>query len=177
MEGLKIVLITTLGSVVYGILHDLVTAHQCVQYFSEFHPDLFHTTNPVLLALGWGVVATWWAGAFIGIPLAMICTLGNEPKLRWKALLPPVGVLLLTMGVFALLAGLFGRQNPEAILRFFPNARQFTEGKTPDFISRFASDLAAHNASYLAGFVGGCGLWVYAGFARLRISADAKGSQ
>lgn len=177
MEGIKILLLALSGSIVYGVLHDLVTAHQCVQYFSEFHPDLFHTTNPIFLALGWGVVATWWAGALIGIPLAMTSTLGNEPKLGWRALLFPVGVLLLTMGLFALLAGLFGRQNPEAILDFMPKARRFTDGRTLDFTSRFASDLAAHNASYLAGLVGGCGLWVYAGIARLRLSSNPQGSK
>lgn len=57
-EGAKIVFFCVLAAVVYGLLHDQVTAHLCVEYFSVAHPPVFHTGSPFLLALGWGVIAT-----------------------------------------------------------------------------------------------------------------------
>ena len=66
MEFAKIVLLSVLAAVGYGIAHDSVTAHVCVEYFSVAHPPIFGGTHsPILLALGWGVIATWW----VGLPL------------------------------------------------------------------------------------------------------------
>lgn len=64
----------------YGVLHDLVTAHVCVEYFTVGHPQLFEfeTDSPTLLALGWGVVATWWVGAGLGVPLALVARVGSR---------------------------------------------------------------------------------------------------
>ena len=63
MESLKIILLCVLAAIVYGILHDQVTARVCVEYFTIGHPPIFHTDDPTLLAFGWGVIATWWMGA------------------------------------------------------------------------------------------------------------------
>src|SRR5580765_1184225 len=99
MEGTKIVLMCVAGAVLYGIAHDLVTASVCVEYFTEFHPDVFHTGSPVLLALGWGFIATWWAGAFIGGALAIAARVGPMPKLGWRKLRSPVVLVFLVMAV------------------------------------------------------------------------------
>jgi hypothetical protein len=58
METLKIVGFAALAAIVYGIGHDQVTAHLCVEYFTIGHPPIFPTASPFLLALGWGVIAT-----------------------------------------------------------------------------------------------------------------------
>lgn len=71
LEGGKIVAMTIGASIVYGWAHDLVTANLCVEYFTIGHPDIFGTKNPWLLALGWGVVATWWVGLGLGCLLAL----------------------------------------------------------------------------------------------------------
>ena len=52
MQSLKIVLTCILAAVLYGIFHDLFTAHICVEYFSVFHPPVFTTQSSILLALG-----------------------------------------------------------------------------------------------------------------------------
>lgn len=70
MEGFKIVLLCIVSAVVYGILHDQVTARVCVEYFTIGHPQVFQTESPTLLALGWGIIATWWSGLLVGIALA-----------------------------------------------------------------------------------------------------------
>lgn len=159
MEGLKIILMAVLGAAVYGILHDLVTAHLCTEYFSEFHPNVFHTQDPILLALGWGVLATFWAGFMIGLPMALIARLGASPPLSWRRLLAPMLSLLGIMGLCALAAGWLGWNHPDWVLQFNPNAQQVVAERGQDFMSRFGADLAAHNASYFVGFIGGIGLW------------------
>jgi hypothetical protein len=90
-ESLRIVAVCTLAAVGYGILHDLVTAHVCVEYFTEWHPQMVSSRNPVVLALVWGVVATWWVGALLGVLLAVVarvrlpmCWESRAPlRLRW----------------------------------------------------------------------------------------------
>lgn len=72
MESLKIILLCILSAVLYGILHDQVTARVCVEYFTVAHPPIFHTTSPTLLAIGWGILATWWVGLILGVPAAVV---------------------------------------------------------------------------------------------------------
>src|SRR5438045_1972073 len=95
VDGLKIVGLCVVGAIVYGIMHDMVTAHLCLPYFTVFHPDLFHTVNPWLLALGWGVMATWWMGLFFGILVAAAARSGQLPKLGWRSVVKPLGVVLI----------------------------------------------------------------------------------
>ena len=54
------------AAVLYGIIHDQVTARVCVEYFTIGHPPIFGTDNPTLLRIGWGIVATWWVGLLFG---------------------------------------------------------------------------------------------------------------
>lgn len=42
-----------------GICIDLVTANVAVDYFSVHHPRLIPTDNPWVLAVAWGIVASW----------------------------------------------------------------------------------------------------------------------
>jgi hypothetical protein len=51
VEFLKIVVVSILAAVLYGIVHDQVTARICLQNFTVFHPPIFHTETPTLLAL------------------------------------------------------------------------------------------------------------------------------
>ena len=51
MEAVKIGILCIAVAVVYGILHDQVTARVCVEYFTIGHPPMFPTNSPTLL--GW----------------------------------------------------------------------------------------------------------------------------
>ena len=77
MEGVAIVLLAIVSAVVYGVVHDQVTARVCIEYFTIGHPPIFPTESPTLLGLGWGVVATWWAGLLLGVPLALAARPGD----------------------------------------------------------------------------------------------------
>jgi len=158
MQSFRIVLTCIVAAVSYGILHDQFTAHICVEYFSVFHPHIFPTESPVLLALGWGVIATWWVGAFLGVLLAVAARAGSGRKIDAIELVRPILKLLLTMGFLAAVAGLtgyiLGRRGaiapPGWVASVLPSARH----------ARFMADWWAHNASYLVGFLGGIALCI-----------------
>lgn len=98
MENARIIGFATLAAIAYGILHDQVTAHLCVEYFTIGHPPIFATSSPFLLALGWGVIATWWVGLPLGIGLAIAARAGPAPKLALAQLRRPILLLMLGCG-------------------------------------------------------------------------------
>lgn len=77
--GAKIVGLSVLAAVVFGILFDLVSVHLSLEYFTEFHPQILPTNNRIALAFFWGIAATWWFGLIGGIVLAMASTLPPRP--------------------------------------------------------------------------------------------------
>lgn len=153
MESFKIVLTCVGAAILYGIVHDQFTAHICVEYFSVFHPPVFPTTSPVLLALGWGVLATWWMGAFLGVLLAVTARTGARNKIGVRELLRPISELLLVMGLLATVAGLAGYVL--ATRRVIAPPGWIGFALSPQKHARFMADWWAHIASYLVGFLGG----------------------
>ena len=153
IESLKIVLTCIVAAIFYGVMHDQFTARICLEYFTVFHPPVFNTQSPTLLALGWGIIATWWVGAILGFLLATASRTGRRPKLPALALLTPIVRLLLIMGASATLSGFAGfilaRRGtiapPEWVASALPPAAY------PSFIA----DWYAHSASYAVGFIGG----------------------
>jgi hypothetical protein len=167
-EGLKILGLTVVSAIVYGVLHDMVTANVCVEYFTIFHPDLFHTTSPWLLALGWGVVATWWMGLFLGLMILAAARSGQLAKLTWLQLVKPVAILLAFSAVCSVVAGSIGYNLvvniPEWVLKHTPELRHLSPAKQ----QAFTGDLFAHNASYFGSGVGALILCVWIIRTRLR---------
>src|SRR5215475_1832807 len=102
MQALAIIALCIVSAVVYGILHNQVTARVCVEYFTIGHPPIFGTDDPTLLALGWGVIATWWVGLLLGVPLAVVAQAGDRPKRSVGSLVRPLAWLLAVMAVSAL---------------------------------------------------------------------------
>lgn len=157
-ETLKIILLSVGAAILYGILHDQITARICVEYFTIFHPPVFMTQSPTLLGIGWGILATWWVGAFLGILLAVAARAGSRPSLTAAHLLRPIGKLLLVMTTSATLLGVVG----------FILARHGMISP-PEWVAfrlsapaqcRFMADWWAHSASYASGFIGGIVLCV-----------------
>ena len=153
MEALKIIGLCVLAAVVYGIAHDQVTARVCIEYFTIGHPRVFDTESPTLLAIGWGVIATWWVGVLLGAPLAFAAIRGKRPRRSARSLVKPVAILLVCMAATALVAGVIGfaLANSGVLILLEPLASRVPGDKHVVFIA----DLWAHSASYLTGFVGG----------------------
>ncbi len=146
---------TTAVAIVYGVCHDLITAHVCLEYFSVAHPMLVPAFNesPTLLALEWGFLATWWMGAVVGLMVgcAFVRKGFTDPNfgLYFRYL-----ILRLTLvGIFASLVGLLGFAIGSSGLLLIP-------GELRDEIPasqgpRFYYAVFSHSASYLAaGLIG-----------------------
>jgi len=162
VNGLKIIGATTLAFILYGILHDQITARVCIEYFTVGHPPLVPTTNPTLIAFAWDFVATWWFGLPMGTLIAMSSTLGTWQSLTVRDLLRPGAVLFVVTGIIALIAGIAGYFAAQAkIVYLMPSFYDLIPaGKE----SRFIADLWAHTASYAVGGLGSlvlCGWIIY----------------
>lgn len=155
IDALKIVLLCIAAAVVYGIVHDQFTARVCLEYFTVFHPQIFPTQSPTLLAIGWGILATWWVGAFLGVLLAIAARAGSKPKLTAHEVLPYIVRLLLFMGLCAIAAGAIGHLLAKRGLIAPPAFIAQTPGLVA---SNFMADWWAHSASYATGFFGGIAL-------------------
>jgi hypothetical protein len=149
-EGGKIVLLCVVASVVYGVAHDMVTAHISIEYFTVYHPRLIGSESPWAMALLWGVIATWWMGAALGLALAFAAQAGAAPRLGWRALVGPVAFLLAVSAACAAAAGFVGYHAGGFVIDFLQ--------PQPRHPMQTISVLFAHNASYFVGFLGGLGL-------------------
>jgi hypothetical protein len=93
-----------------GICLDLITANVAVEYFSVHHPRIVPTENPWILAVVWGIAASWWFGAIAGVIVASINHWRKYPLestriLKWTFIacivlwLMMIGILLAVLAV------------------------------------------------------------------------------
>jgi hypothetical protein len=153
MESVRIILLCIASAVIYGIVHDQLTARVCVEYFTIGHPPIFDTDDPTILAFGWGILATWWAGLFLGILLAAAARVGRWPKRSMRSLIGPIIALIVFSALLALAAGAAGfflAKNGSIFLE-----EPLASKVPPEKHAALLADLWAHVASYVAGFVGG----------------------
>ena len=80
MTNLKTVLLCLFGAIAFGVLHDLITANLCVEYFTIAHPKVIESQNPFLLALVWGALATWWVGLILGVLIVCFNSIGKPAR-------------------------------------------------------------------------------------------------
>jgi hypothetical protein len=166
VESLKIIVLCIVAAIVYGILHDQVTARVCVEYFTIGHPPIFHTEDPTLLAFGWGVIATWWMGLILSIPAILTARVGSWPKFDAADLVRPVCFLLIVMACCSLLAGIAGYLTASAggVQLIGSLAYRVPAAKHVAFLA----DLWAHLTAYGVGFFGGIALSIWVLFRRRR---------
>ena len=171
MRFITIVALTVLAGITYGILHDQVTARVCVEYFTIGHPPLIATESPTLLAIAWGIVATWWFALPLGVALASAARVGERPKLTASQLVRPLLILLAAMGAVALVAGITGYVLTSTA-RMPPN-EWVVANIVAEKQAAFMADWWAHSASYIGGFVGAIILCLYTWWVRSRVPAVA----
>jgi hypothetical protein len=152
VEAFKIAITCIAAAILYGIIHDQFTARICVEYFTIFHPPIFPTQSPTWLGIGWGIIATWWVGAFFSIPMILAARAGSHPVMRASEIRRPIGFLLVFMAVCAVVFGVLGYllARKEVI-----NTDWLSFSDSPTVRARFMADWWAHSASYAGAFVGG----------------------
>lgn len=89
MEAFKIWLVAIAIVVAYGVAHDLVTTRVSLEYFTVAKDNAVDTRSPALLALAWGIGATWYIGVFFGALVALAARAGSRPKLALADLMRP----------------------------------------------------------------------------------------
>ena len=153
MQWIAIVVLSILACITYGIIHDQITARICIEYFTVGHPRIVSTEAPTVLGIVWGIVATWWVGAILGVPLATLARIGSRPKKTVGSLLRPMAILFGCSATLALIAGLVGYVAASMgwVWLFGPVAEDVPQEKHISFLV----DLWAHSASYFGGLVGG----------------------
>jgi hypothetical protein len=166
MEALKIATTCVVAAVLYGIVHDQFTARICIEYFTVFHPPIFHTQSATWLGIGWGIVATWWVGAFFAVPMILAARAGSRPPLPASELLSSIAFLLSCMAAIAVLSGITGY----VLARKGVLDTDWLTGVLPSPATRwrFMADWWAHTASYGTAFVGGLVVCVVTYRRRLR---------
>jgi|GEM_PF-2925819 len=99
VESLRIIGMTVLTGVSYGISNDMIACRDCIEYFTvghfydgtetRFRP--INTLNPTLNAITWGMIATWHVSAIAGAVFATLARLpiwGMALKITSAQLLP-----------------------------------------------------------------------------------------
>lgn len=171
--GYRIIFLSIAAAVLYGLVMDQITVRVCIEYFSIAHKrlDFIPPDSPTLLALAWGVIATWWVGLMLGIPLAIACRAGSLPKLKPRAVVRPLAILLLVMAGMTLVAGITGY--------VLAKKEILTPGEWAPLIPAaahvgFVSNACAHLAAYATGFIGGIVLIILTVRRRRLAAAGAK---
>lgn len=148
-----------LAAVLYGVVHDQITARICVEYFTVAHPPLIRSESPTVLGLFWGIRATWWVGLLLGVVLATCSEAGSRPAIAPHEHRKPLLALLGVMAFCALAAGVAGYHVGIGRLH---TELWILEGVPPERMQRFSADAWAHLASYGSGIAGGLVLAVRA---------------
>jgi hypothetical protein len=173
MQPLGIIGTCVLAAVGYGVIHDQITARVCVEYFTVGHAKIIDSEDPTLLGLVWGVVATWWAGLMLGVPLALAARAGSRPKRSLRSLIRPILFLLALMAGFALVSCIVGYMLastgtvvlPEPLKEKLPSQKW----------AAFQACAFAHQMGYNVAFVGGGMIiaWVWVSRKRLTLHKPA----
>jgi len=146
MRPVRIVIVCVIVAVVYGVIHDEITAHICVEYFTVAHPHLFPTQSPTILGIAWGITGTWWLGLLLGLVLARVATVdAGAPKLNARFLASRIALIVGITAFSALVSGVavyYLAMNSHLVLPD-PNV-------SPEKHNAFYAVWAAHLASYFA---------------------------
>jgi len=157
MEFARIVLAAVGVAVAYGLVHDQITVRVSLEYFTVGHPQLISTSSPTVLALFWGVVATWWVGLPLGFLLAAAARNGRRwPQLGLREIFPRLAKLVLVMLGMAAVAGCAAYFFADPLGVNLPPhlAEALDSGAQRAFLAAWA----AHITSYLVGVLGGLGV-------------------
>ena len=193
-EFCKIVGASTLASVFYNVVHDQITAHVCLPYFTQgFHKNLLESfkgpilgrcrsvseqypNSPTIQGLIWQPTKSW-VGLPLGILIGAASRLGPWPKVGVNELIKPLAVTMGGVGLASLAGGIYGyisrRQWFEETKKRIKGLGITTFNQWPirgvpisDGL-RWEAVLSAKMAAYAAGKIGALGLAAYVLYKRI----------
>jgi hypothetical protein len=149
----------------YGVLHNQISARVSSEYFTIGHRTLIQSTSPTLMGIAWGINSTWWVGLILGVLLASAGRLGRWEKRTARSFVRPVLILFAACGAASLLSGFAGyRLVSSGTVPFLPEmSRVIPLERQPFYIAA----LWMHTASYTAAAMGGLILTVRVAAGRL----------
>ena len=98
-ESLLFVLQAVLATCLLGVAIDVVTANVAVEYFTVHHPHVVDSESPWVMALVWGIGASWWFGFIAAVLLWWVNSRRARPLPR-KTVLRMVVRSLIFIWVF-----------------------------------------------------------------------------
>jgi hypothetical protein len=108
LEMVKLALLGLAATLVFNCGQQLTLAYLCPPYFYEGLYDYFHTTNPLILGLGWGIIGSWWFGLPLSLVFMLVATVGAWPRLSARRVLPLAAFLVLGLWLASLAIGMTG---------------------------------------------------------------------
>lgn len=161
-----IMLLCLLSSMLYGVLHNQISARVSSEYFTVGHRTLIHSTSPTLMGIAWGINSTWWVGLILGILLASAGRLGRWEKRTARSFVRPVLILFAACGAASLLFGYASyRLVSTGTVQFLPEMSRVIPPERQAF---YMAALWMHTASYTAAAMGGLIITVRTVAGRLR---------
>lgn len=113
----NLVLLAVATAVATGICLDTMTTTICLEYFTKgFHYEMAKKTDLGKWVLNsnsklahifhWGVLASWWVGAILSIPLVLSCRLFGQRRYSAKNVAGAASLLVAVVLFLAMIAGL-----------------------------------------------------------------------
>jgi len=165
-QVMLIIVLCVFSSVLFGVLHNQVSARVSPEYFTIGHRALIHSTSPTLMGIAWGIYSTWWVGLILGVLLSAAGRMGNWEKRSALSLFKPVAVLLCICGASSLAFGFAGYRL--SVSGAIPFLKQMGMAIRPEDQPRFIAALWMHTASYTAAAMGGLILALHVFMQRIR---------
>ena len=92
-----------------GLAVDVVTANVAVEYFTVHHPHVVDIHSPWIMAVVWGIGASWWFGLIAGVLLWWMNARRPRPLSERRVLRMIVPALVAIWFVMmAIVAGVYG---------------------------------------------------------------------
>lgn len=157
-------------AILYGIAHDLVTAHVSVDYFTVHHPKLVESQSPLVMALLWGFLATFWVGGIAGMAMAATNLIGGAESLPWSSLRTAAKRTMATVWVGAMLA----LGTVYAIASLAPMDKR---GPTFEHDRKLVAVAIAHGFSYSMATLATVALCVWIAAKRMRLAKATSGDE
>ena len=116
-EALRFVLQVVLATCLLGIAIDVVTANVAVEYFTVHHSHVVDSDSPWVMALVWGIGASWWFGLIAAALIWWTNTRRTRPLPRKRIFRMVVRSLiviwLLMMGILGAVYAFAGLITPQ----------------------------------------------------------------